>query len=194
MTYFMLVDSAGDIVPGHERKWHASPPASLNGKGWRWVADSPPVVARYQEARRVLPIPDNAAQVPYEIVDRWTLAEYRARLIAELDGAAEAARLRYITPGAGQALTYQRKEAEARDHVAGGAGPWPILEAEAAATGRTQADLATEIIAQADAWAGVAARIEALRAGAKAAIAAAPDHATAQAAVDGLVWPEPEAG
>jgi hypothetical protein len=42
-----------------------------------------------------------------------SLEALRAQSLAEIDAQAEAARLRHITPGAGQALTYERKRAEA---------------------------------------------------------------------------------
>lgn len=111
------------------------------------------------------------------------LAALQAAACAEIDAAAEAARSAIATPGALQALTYGRKEAEARNMAAGGAGPHILLEAEAAATGVTVAALAATVIAAADAWLVVAARIEAARLVAKASVRAAQSPAAIRAAM-----------
>ena len=93
---------------------------------------------------------------------------------ARIDRAAESARGRYITPGAGQAMTYLRKEAEARAVLAGGwDGHSPVLAAEAEATGVDVIALAQRVVDQAEAWTLAAGRIEAARLSGKAAIRAA---------------------
>ncbi len=96
-----------------------------------------------------------------------------AALQARIDGEAEAVRQQFITAGSGQAMTYLRKEAEARAWLADNAAETPFLSAEAAATGTTLAQLAPVIVARADAWAVIGPRIEAARLAAKQAIAAA---------------------
>lgn len=111
------------------------------------------------------------------------LPALRTAACAEIDAAAEAARAGIATTGSLQALTYQRKEAEARDLLAGGTGVHPLLEAEATATGVTVADLAATVVAAADAWLAAAARIEASRMVAKAAVRAAVSPAAIRAAI-----------
>ena len=97
----------------------------------------------------------------------------RASAAAQIDAQAEQVRQAFLTPGAGQALTYQRKEAEARAFVADQRTATPFLAAEAAARGMPVADVAAEVITLADRWIAAGALIEGLRMGAKAALAAA---------------------
>jgi hypothetical protein len=93
---------------------------------------------------------------------------------AEIDAAAERARLRYITPGAGQAQTYQMKLEQAQAYQAAGsppdATPWPFIAGEAAALGITPSAAANTIIATAAAWVTVGAAIEQARMGGKRAV------------------------
>jgi len=102
-----------------------------------------------------------------EMLDLGVLRETAA---ASIDVQAEAMRQSILTPGAGQAMTYQRKEAEARAWSLDNDAATPFLSAEASARGLTIADLAAEIIQLADAWVAVGAAIEGLRMGAKAAV------------------------
>lgn len=120
-----------------------------------------------------------AFEIPAEAGD---LAKARAKACAELDLAAEGVRSQYLTEGAGQALTYMRKEQEARGLLAGSSSPTPILVKEAAATGVAIADLALTIVAMADEWVLKAADIEAARLGGKASIRAAGTSAAIEAA------------
>jgi hypothetical protein len=87
-----------------------------------------------------------------------------------IDAQAEVVRQSILTPGSGQAMTYQRKEAEARAWSLDDGSATPFLSAEASARGMTIADLAAEIIQLADAWVAIGAAIEGLRMGAKAAV------------------------
>ncbi|WP_416065426.1 hypothetical protein ACK9YZ_01370 [Rhizobium sp. ZK1] len=119
------------------------------------------------------------------------LAEVKAQLRARLDFAAEAERLKYITQGAGQAMTYQAKAAEAKAFLASGAGDFPLLSAEVGITADTIEGVA-QIVAGAYAqWLLIGAAIEAARLGGKAAIEAANDAGAAQAAFDAVTWPSP---
>lgn len=110
-----------------------------------------------------------------------------------IDTSAEQARLRYITPGTGQAMVYLAKEDEAKAVLAlQGAVPtnvYRLLEADVAvgiAADVTAA--AQQVITLAAQWRAVAAMIEGVRLGAKAAITAAPDEAGARAAAH-VQWP-----
>jgi len=117
------------------------------------------------------------------------LTAAREAAIARVNDAAEAVRRLYLTPGDGQAMTYLRKEQEARAWSAE-ADParFPFLAAEAAATEMAIADLAATVIAQADAWATIGSAIEALRRGATRAIELAAS-VEAIAAAANVAWP-----
>jgi hypothetical protein len=128
------------------------------------------------------------------------LVDARENWAALVDQSAEAARQRFVTPGAGQAAVYLRKEAEARRFLAldpevqaaQEAGPsWPYLSAEINVTAGTLAEVATIIVALADAWDQAAAAIEALRLAAKATIAEASSQAECRAAAESAMaeWP-----
>ena len=94
----------------------------------------------------------------------------RSASLTGIDAQAELVRQSILTPGAGQAMTYQRKEAEARAWSLDNDTATPFLSAEAGAREMTIADLAVEVIQLADAWVAIGAAIEGLRMGAKAAI------------------------
>lgn len=140
----------------------------------------------------IQPLPDGAALavVPQQVIAGrdLDLPLLRAVKCAEVDVAAETLRLRFLTPGAGQAMTYTRKEAEARAWTADAAAPVPFLTAEAQARQMTLADLAAEVIAQADAWVTVGAAIEAIRMSAKADVAAAATLGAIVGAAN-VAWP-----
>lgn len=123
-----------------------------------------------------------------------TLDELKAILMGEIDWAAEVERLKHITGGSGQAMTYQRKIEEARRLIEMteaeediDPAEFPMLSATIGIDGDTLADIAALVIAMDAAWAHVGAAIEAARLGAKAAIEAATDEAEARAVV--AVWP-----
>ena len=112
----------------------------------------------------------------------FDLAALAKHLRAQVDAEAEAFRAQFITPGAGQAMTYLRKEAEAAAYLADDTVPVPFLTAEAAATGVTVAALAAAVAAQAAAWLVVGPAIEGARIGAKKAIVQAGNIAAMHAA------------
>ena len=123
----------------------------------------------------------------YETTDLPTL---RDRLKGSVDIAAEIARGRFVTPGAGQALAYLRKEAEAREVMAGGA-PGPHVAAEAAVLGVSPVTAAAEIVARADAFARISAEIEGIRRATKIAIDRAGSVVEARRAFLSVRWPQP---
>lgn len=120
------------------------------------------------------------------------LAQMKSRAMVEIDAAAEAARRRFITTGAGQAMEYMATEAEARAFDAGGPGPFPFLQAEADALGgdATLSQVSAAVLAQVVAWRAAGAEIKRLRRAAKMAIDAAetPADVAAATAID---WPAP---
>lgn len=128
------------------------------------------------------------------------IAAVRARWTALVDDSAERARQRFVTPGAGQAAVYLRKESEARRFLALDAptqaaqqpgASWPYLSAEIDVTAATLALVAATIVGLADAWDQAAAAIEALRLAAKAAIAVAESETGCRAAAEAAMeaWP-----
>lgn len=114
------------------------------------------------------------------------------RLKKKVDEQAETERLRYITPGAGQAMTYQQKMEEVRA-LTQDAEPdeanYPLLSAEVGITAPTLTEVATVVLAAFQQWQQVGALIEGTRLSAKAAIDATETEADAQAAFDGVGWP-----
>jgi hypothetical protein len=151
MEYWIVYD----LVSGIER---------YRGAGSEGLA----AVQALPEGAGIVLVPPDAvrgAEVDLEII--------RAAVVAQIDAQAEMARQGVLTPGAGQALTYQRKEAEARAWFAEKKAATPFLSAEAEARGMTIFALASEVIRNADAWTTIGAAIEGMRMGAKAAVAAA---------------------
>lgn len=120
------------------------------------------------------------------------LTKLRQRLRAAIDRAAEAERLKYITGGAGQAMTYQRKVEEARmadaeaDPVA---ADYPLLAASVGIDGQTVADVADLVLAMDAQWSVIGAAIEAARRAGKQAVAEAADEAAVRAAFEAVAWP-----
>ena len=136
-----------------------------------WRGEGSSGVGAYQQ------VPEGAALV---VVPRQVIAKpeidmdaLRGTMALRIDAEAEAVRQRFLTPGAGQAMTYQRKEAEARAWTADDAAATPFLSAEAAARGMTIADLSAEVTQLADVWTAIGSAIEGKRMGAKAAVASA---------------------
>lgn len=119
-----------------------------------------------------------------------------ANALKSVDSAAETARGAFITPGAGQTMTYQAKEAEA-DAILQDANPdpafYPMLAACIGIDGGTLEAVAETIRAKRDAWLVIGAEIEKRRLTAKAAIKDATTHEDIQTILDGLTWPQPEA-
>lgn len=119
------------------------------------------------------------------------LEQIKAHLKAQVDAAAERERARYITPGAGQAMTYQAKADEAR-RLAGDPSPdpadYPLLSAEVGIAAPDLASVGAVVLAAHQAWQMIGAGIEAARLGAKQAIELAEDEVGARAAAE-VVWP-----
>jgi hypothetical protein len=124
------------------------------------------------------------------------LAEAKAQALREVDAAAEAARLRFITPGAGQSLEYAATEAEAREYIARPTNDpedWPWLNAERVAAGGTSTILqvAQQVLEMAAAWRSVGSEIKRTRRTAKIAIESATSVLSVREVVSALDWPSP---
>lgn len=120
------------------------------------------------------------------------LEDLRGSAKAAVDASAEAYRLTYITPGAGQAMAYQQKLTEAKAYLADmslTAAQCPHIFAEVGITGATAEAVAHVVTDMHAAWQVKSAEIERLRLAAKAAIDAA-ETAEAISAAAAIVWPE----
>jgi hypothetical protein len=119
------------------------------------------------------------------------LAALKAALRAGIDAEAELQRLRYITAGAGQAMTYARKTAEAKaasiDPAPTGKA-YPLLAASVGIDGADIAEVAAVVLAMDAQWSTIGAAIEAARLSAKKAVTEAADEASARAAAL-IAWP-----
>lgn len=152
---------------------------------------------RDMDGRVAVAAPDDFDPIApsHVLVDgEWLLNLDALRLgaIAAANARAEQERALHLTPGAGQAMTYLRKEDEARRFAADGeAGEYPFLTAEAASTGASLADTAALVLAQANAWAMLGAAIEGHRRGLIVAIEAARDAAEIEAIDIAAGWPAP---
>lgn len=138
----------------------------------------------------------NLVLAPYGIsfIPAGSLAELKTALKIDVDDAAEAERLKYITPGDGQAMTYQQKVTEALAFKASGdaqAEDYPILASEVGITAETLDGVADIVLAAFRQWQLIGAAIEGVRLGAKRDIDAADDEAAARTIVDAIEWPQP---
>nr|WP_282188626.1 hypothetical protein [Brucella tritici] len=122
------------------------------------------------------------------------LATVKTALKAKIDADAEIERLKYITPGNGQAMTYQQKVTEAQAFKAAASpveADYPILSSEVGITAETLGEVADTVLAAFAQWQQIGAAIESIRLGAKRDIDAAQDEAAARAVVNAIVWPQP---
>ena len=115
-----------------------------------------------------------------------SLAKLAATMQAKIDAEAEATRLLFITPGAGQMMSYIQKREEASAWTLDNNAVTPVISAEAAALGKTVAEIVADVQASAALWIAGEALINATRLGAKKALSEAdniPDIVAA-AAID----------
>lgn len=122
------------------------------------------------------------------------LDEYRTMFCARVDAQAEAARTLFLTPGSGQAMTYQEKEREA-DAILQDASPdpdnYPMLTAMIGFDGDTLEEVAETIRARRSEWLVIGAEIERIRTDAKHRIKEATTHEEIDTVLTGLTWPSP---
>ncbi|MHA7064047.1 hypothetical protein [Azospirillum argentinense] len=115
--------------------------------------------------REVIPEPPAAPVVP--------LADLKAAAVDLINRRVGDLRGLHITVTVGQSATYLEKQEEAERHAAGDSGPFPYLEAEAAATDTSLDDIAALVRATAAAWTATNADLEGRRRGALVAVEAA---------------------
>nr|WP_278436406.1 hypothetical protein [Brucella anthropi] len=126
------------------------------------------------------------------IVEVSDIEAIKVRLKNAIDIAAENERLKYITPGDGQAMTYRQKVDEARAYKAASnpkPADYPVLSSEVGITAETLSEVADIVLAAFVQWQQIGAMIESIRLGAKRDIDAASDEAQARTIIDAIVWP-----
>lgn len=122
-------------------------------------------------------------------IEQPNLADLKKALTTQVNTAAGAFRLNFITDIPGQQATYLAKEAEAKRWTEdAGQGDFPYLSAESAATGTSMAAVAALVLATAEQWRALDPRIEGARRGATCGIDAAETAAEARAAAV-VDWP-----
>lgn len=120
-----------------------------------------------------------------------TLDEVKTMLRNQVDAEAETTRLKFVTGGAGQAMTYQQKATEAtacRADPVPDVANYPLIAAEVGITADTLTAVAQLVYDAHKRWRVIGAQIEALRLGAKAAINAAETIEEVEAAAV-VAWP-----
>lgn len=123
--------------------------------------------------RSSLNVYGNAVHREFELEDE-DLTSIRLRAKSNIDSAAEQERQKHITPGAGQAMTYQSKAAEAvRYSETNGQGDYPFLSEEIGITGDTLAEVAATVLTMHHEWQIIGSQIERERLSAKKAVEAA---------------------
>ncbi|GAB4182181.1 MAG: hypothetical protein OHK0024_21500 [Thalassobaculales bacterium] len=181
-----------------------TPPALAAAKGLRWLPVTRATIGAPQPPWTLPSVEEAEGDGAWVITTThgW-IDGLEPALAAAIDREAEAARLRWITAGSGQALEYQRSIEEARALIAAGGTPdpadYPMLAAEVAAlaavgVSRSLAEVAAEVAGMDGIWQQAGAAIKALRRTAKlrvSAAIAAEDPAAAVAAASGIAWPEP---
>ena len=141
-----------------------------------------------------------AARQAEEAASTPSLEAVKDRLRAQIDRDAELARLRYITPGAAMAMTYQEKHAQARAVDAMGeaaanalseverTAQFPTLAASVGSEANTLWACAQLVIDKYEAWATISHVIESTRLTAKKAVGDAVDADAARTAYSAVVW------
>lgn len=132
-----------------------------------------------------------------------TLAETKEALKSRVDTAAEQERLKYITAGVGQSMTYQTKFEQAvafsKKYAAHTADPknvnppdeneYPLLQASIGIDGYSMIEVAETVTYAFALWEKIGAAIEGTRLKAKVAIVDAKTEAEAQAVLNAIQWP-----
>lgn len=119
------------------------------------------------------------------------LERIKESAFTRIDTAAEAERAKYITPGSGQAMVYQRKLAEAGALLSGSDGSFPHLEAEVGVTAPTLKAVAEVVLTMEEQWVHISAVLEGTRLIAKSLVRKATTPEEIEQIVAGITWPTP---
>ena len=151
-----------------------------------------------EQSRGKLIVPNSTGQPIAVEPPSLSVDELKTSAKKIIDSAAEASRLKFITPGSGQSIVYELKRAESERYLAA-TNPvdtdYRLMLERATRKGVALSVIANEWKTQSDALVSLAATIEGLREGAKDAIDTVADDAKAQtnidAIVNGITWPQP---
>jgi hypothetical protein len=178
---------SGQIIPWrYMRGWQAVPDqrGELTSRNLTLIGEpEPPTTQPWQTAKLV-----RCAVGDAEPADRWevetlSLTTYKSIAKARISAEAEAEREKYLTPGSGKALSYQKVKEEAERYVAmNGEGAYPFLQARVD-SGRYPdlAAAAAGTLAIEGQWTVAGAAIDRKEDTAKLAIDAAANHAAVDA-------------
>lgn len=172
MSFWTILDDDGEVVAACVESEETPDPADYGGTA-------------VEELTGHL---DAACAVRVDGAWHPDLSRIRLAMIDAANALADASADKYITPGARQAMTYLRKESEARAYMAGDPAGAFITE-EAARTGMTVQELVDMIIGNADAWTAIGAAIEARRRELIVAIEAAETREDIDAIDVTVGWP-----
>lgn len=120
------------------------------------------------------------------------LEELKAALTAKIDADAEIHRLKFITGGSGQALTYAQKADEANAYISAtdpNEDDYPLLLAEVGVTAGSIGGVASVVRSAYGQWQQIGAAIEAIRLSSKQAIAQSDSDAEAWSVYGSITWP-----
>jgi hypothetical protein len=121
------------------------------------------------------------------------LPQVQVALCQQVDQQAETIRLRYITQGSGQALTYKQKFDEATAFKADPSpqpANYPLLSSTVGIEGAALSDVANFVLTTTATWTTIASNVEKARLGGKQAINAVATVDAAVAAFNSIVWPQ----
>lgn len=172
MQRFALIDIHGALV--RQAEFAAEPPMLAQGKGLRWVPDTPPAYdsTTHYAPRPVVPVTGDAVEY---VVEAIPIDVKRAEFVAAADRKAKTVRDTFVANiSAAEMASWPIKRAEALAYQASGsAADAPNLALEAQARGITLADLVTKVLDKAAALsaleAAIAGRCGALQDAARAA-------------------------
>ena len=174
-------------------------PTVATRDGWSWlevIDDTRPETTDGQAIEQTVTVEADRVVRAWTVTEALTLGELKTHLGSRIDADAEAIRLRYVTPGAGMAMTYREKLEQAENVLASGQdaadalsgedarSAYPTLAASIGIEGETLWACAQLV------WAKVSHDIEKARLGGKSAVAASSDHDSARAAYAAVTWPE----
>lgn len=140
-----------------------------------------------------------------ELTSTKPISEIKKQLKQQVDMAAESERLKYITSGVGQSMTYQEKYNQAveysKKYIAHKQAPdnvaepnvddYLLLKAGLGIDGNTPIEVAETVTRSFAIWQQIGAAIEAKRLETKALIDEAEDAAEAKSIFDTVKWPSP---
>ncbi len=173
-----------ELVPDHRKRDYDRVQAATDYwlPGDRW--DSPA-----RTMAEIGPLPDGAMLTAPERDPMEALAAAQESALSRIDAMAEAERAKYITPGSGQALVYQRKLVEAGAALSGDAGPFPHLEAEIGVTAPTLEAVARSILSMEENWVQISAALEGVRLTTKVLVRNSTNVDGIKQVMDSLHWP-----